>query len=143
MLPGQWIWGGGGPTVWPAPNPDLIPSDFYFCGHLNSTVCGTAVSDVQDLQRRIQNVCETIRTTPGILQRVRQSLFSDLALKLKVDILQIFCILQEVVTRKPCFRKSMSVKHFLSYIVPSVHLLCVWPRIFFYPVFLGALISYS
>ena len=69
---------GGEPTAWPAPNPDLIPLDFYFCGHLNSVVCGTAVSDVQDLQRRIQNGFETIRTAPGILQRVRQSLFSDL-----------------------------------------------------------------
>jgi hypothetical protein len=39
-----------------------------------STVYVTYVSDVQYLQRRIQNGFHMIHTTPGIFQRARQSL---------------------------------------------------------------------
>jgi hypothetical protein len=55
--------------------PDLFPLHFYLWGHLKSTVHDTEVSDVQDLQRRIQNGSQAIRCTPGIMQRIRQSLF--------------------------------------------------------------------
>ena len=47
------------PTVWRARYPDLNPSDFYLCGHRRATVCATEVSDVHDLQQRIQNGIET------------------------------------------------------------------------------------
>jgi hypothetical protein len=49
--------GRGGATPWPV----------RFSNHV--------VSDVQDLQIRIQNGSEMIRTTPGIFQGVSQSLF--------------------------------------------------------------------
>jgi hypothetical protein len=64
-----------GSTAWPAPSPDLFPLYFYLWGHLKSTVHDTEVSKVQDLQQRIQNPSQVIRMTPGILQRIRQSLF--------------------------------------------------------------------
>jgi hypothetical protein len=42
------------------------------------SVCGTEVSEVQDLQKRVQNGYDVIRRAPGILKRVRQSLFNVL-----------------------------------------------------------------
>jgi hypothetical protein len=53
---------------------DLIPLDFYLWGLIKLTVYATEVSDVPDLQHRIQNGSEMIRT-PEIFQRIRQSLF--------------------------------------------------------------------
>jgi hypothetical protein len=47
---------------------------FYLWGHLKSAVCVTEVSDVENLERRIQNGFEVIRTKLGTFQRVRQSL---------------------------------------------------------------------
>ena len=51
--------------AWPAPSHDLNSSDFYFCGYVNSTVFATEVSDVRDLQRRIQNRFEMFRRIPA------------------------------------------------------------------------------
>jgi hypothetical protein len=48
---------------------------FYPWGYLKSTVYVTEFSDVQNVQILIQNGFEMIRMTPGIFQRVRQSLF--------------------------------------------------------------------
>jgi hypothetical protein len=77
VLPEQWVrWGG--PTAWPDTNPDVIPLNVYFYGHLMCSVCGTEGSEVQDLQIRIQNGYDVIGRAPGILQRVRQSLFNVL-----------------------------------------------------------------
>jgi hypothetical protein len=66
------------PAACPLTNPYVVPLDSYFCGHLMCTVCGTEVSDLQGLQKRIQNGYEVIRRAPGILQRLRQSLFNVL-----------------------------------------------------------------
>jgi hypothetical protein len=55
--------------------PDLSHLDFYLYGHMKSAVCTSDVSDVQDVQQRIQNELVTIRTTPGIFRQVRRSLF--------------------------------------------------------------------
>jgi hypothetical protein len=74
VFPEQWI-RRGELTAWPVRSPDLSLLDFYFLGHLNSTVYAAAISDVHNLQQRIQNAFETIRTTPGIFQRLKQSLF--------------------------------------------------------------------
>jgi hypothetical protein len=66
----QWI--KSGPTSWPAPSSDLIPLHFYLWGHRKTTVHDTEISNVQDLQQRIQNGSQVIRKTPGILHRIRQ-----------------------------------------------------------------------
>jgi hypothetical protein len=42
---------------------------------MKSIVCVTEASDVQDVQLRVQNGFEMTLMTPGIFQRVRQSLF--------------------------------------------------------------------
>jgi len=55
-------------------SPTHIPHILYLWGHLQSAVCVTEVSDVQNLEQRIQNGSEVIRTNGGIFQRVRQSL---------------------------------------------------------------------
>ena len=73
IYPGRWI-GRGGPIAWPPRSPDLNPMDFYVWGHLKTLVYSTPVNDVESLRQRIVNGCETIQNTPGIFQRVRQSM---------------------------------------------------------------------
>ena len=50
---------------------DFNPLDFYFWWYLKSTLYATEVSDVQDLQQRIQNGFKMIRSIPRIFQRLR------------------------------------------------------------------------
>jgi hypothetical protein len=45
VCPEQWR-GQVGPTAWPDCSPDLSPLDFYFWGHIKSTVCRTKISDL-------------------------------------------------------------------------------------------------
>jgi hypothetical protein len=71
LYPEQWVGRGV-----PVRCPDLNPLDLYHWEHLKPTVYAKEVSDVQDWQQRIQNGFETVRTTPGIFQPVRKSLFS-------------------------------------------------------------------
>ena len=69
----RWI-GRGGPIPWPPRSPDLNPLDFYLWGHLKALVYRTPIQDVQSLRARIMAGCETIRNTPGIFQRIRDSI---------------------------------------------------------------------
>ena len=71
-FPLRWL-GRGGPVEWPARSPDLNPCDFFLWGHLKDLVYQTEVPDVEELRRRIIHGCQTIRETPGIFQRVRES----------------------------------------------------------------------
>jgi hypothetical protein len=70
---GHWI-GRGGPIAWPPRSPDLNPLDFFLWGYLKSLVYSTAVNDAATLRERIVDACQTIRTTPGILELVRNSM---------------------------------------------------------------------
>ena len=78
---------------------------FYLWGHLKSAVCVTEVSDVQNLEQRIQNGSEVIRTKRGIFQRVRQSLFrrATACFEAQGGHWEFSCSLPETVTvtRKP------------------------------------------
>jgi hypothetical protein len=56
-------------------SPDLNPLRFYIWEYLKPTVYAVEASEIQDLQQRMQNRLDTIRTTPEIFQRVRQSMF--------------------------------------------------------------------
>jgi len=49
-VPEKWIGGQGGPTEWSAPSPGSNLLDFYLWDHLQSAVCTTEFSDIQDLQ---------------------------------------------------------------------------------------------
>ena len=69
----RWI-GRGGPILWPPRSPDLNPLDYYLWGHLKALVYRTPIQDVQSLPARIMAGCKTIRNTPGILQRIRDSI---------------------------------------------------------------------
>lgn len=71
-FPNRWI-GNGGPVPWPARTPDLNPLDFFLWGHLKSLVYETPVQRREELLPRIQGACQTIRNTPGMLERVEQS----------------------------------------------------------------------
>jgi hypothetical protein len=62
---GHWI-GRGGPIAWPPRSPDLNPLDFF--------LYSTAVNDAATLHERIVDACQTIRTTPGILERFQYSM---------------------------------------------------------------------
>jgi hypothetical protein len=71
--PGRWI-ARGGRNIWPPRSPDLNPLDFYVWGHVKSVMYSTAVNDVQTLRARIMAACHTVRTAPGIFDRVRRSM---------------------------------------------------------------------
>jgi hypothetical protein len=62
------------------------------------------------LQQRIQNPSQVIRMTPGILQRIRQSLFwrATSGVEAQGGHLEHFNR-QEVAALKPCFRRSISI----------------------------------
>lgn len=74
--PNRWI--GRGVEVpnqpWPPRSPDLNPLDFFLWGHLKSLVYTTPIQHLEDLRNRIIVGCETIRNTPGLLQRVSMQL---------------------------------------------------------------------
>lgn len=73
VYPNRWI-GRGGTEHWPARSPDLNPLDFCIWGFLKSLVYSTPVENIDDLRNRIIAGCETIRNTPGIFARIRQSM---------------------------------------------------------------------
>lgn len=73
IYPLRWI-GRGGPQEWPSRSPDLNSLDFFLWGHMKSLVYTTPIEDKDDLIHRITEACETIRNTPGILERVRSSM---------------------------------------------------------------------
>ena len=73
IYPGRWI-GKGGPVAWPPRSPDLTSLDFFLWGHVKSLVYATPVETVEDLTARIFNACEVVQHTPGIFERVRQSM---------------------------------------------------------------------
>ena len=59
---------------WPPRSPDLNPLDFFLWEHLKSLVYTTPIENLHDLRNRIVASRETIRNTPGIFERVRQSM---------------------------------------------------------------------
>lgn len=69
----RWI-GRGGTQNWPARSPDLNPLDFCIWGFLKTLVYSTPVENIDDLRDRIIVACETIRNTPGLFQRIRNSI---------------------------------------------------------------------
>lgn len=69
----KWI-GRGGPQPWPPRSPDLNSLDFFLWGHLKSLVYATPVHTVDDLRHRIIDGFETVRNTPGVFERVRESM---------------------------------------------------------------------
>lgn len=73
VYPDRWV-GRGGPQPWPARSPDLNSLDFFLWGHVKSLVYTTPINTLEELQERIVTAFETIRNTPGILQRVRESM---------------------------------------------------------------------
>lgn len=71
-FPRRWI-GRGGTVAWPARSPDMNPCDFFLWGYLKDLVYRSEVRDVEDLRQRILDGCDSIRNTPGIFERVRES----------------------------------------------------------------------
>lgn len=71
--PNRWI-GRGAPVAWPARSPDLNPLDFFLWGHLKTLVYDSPVDTIEELRIRIINGIQRIRQTPGIFERVRQSM---------------------------------------------------------------------
>jgi hypothetical protein len=72
-FPNQWI-GRGGPVPWPARSPDLNPLDFYLWGHLKTLVYSSPIDTIEELCLKISNGIETIKQTPGVFERVRNSM---------------------------------------------------------------------
>ena len=96
--------GRGWTAAFPAPNPDLIPLDFYFCGHLNVYCLWCSRKGRSELATINTELIwgdslDTWSSAAGQAITVRR-----IAWKMKVDILHIIFSLQEFVIRKPCFR---------------------------------------
>jgi hypothetical protein len=92
---------------------------FLSLEHLKSTVYVAEVNDVQHMQQRVLNALQIIHTTIGSFHRVRQSLslFTSAApvLTFSADTVSIIFNRPEVVTRKPCYRSPVFMKHFFLY----------------------------
>lgn len=69
----RWI-GRGGTESWPARSPDLNSLDYFLWGHLKTLVYSQPIQTEEELRNRIIVSCEAIRNTPGIFQRVRESM---------------------------------------------------------------------
>ena len=67
----RWM-GHLGPILWPARSPDFNPLDFVLWGYLKTLVYATPADHVNDLLPRIVDGCNTIHTTPGLLEWVRE-----------------------------------------------------------------------
>jgi len=74
LFPEDWI-GGGGPKARRARSPDLNPLYFHLWRYLKSISFLIEFIYAQDLQKRMQNGVELIRTTCGMCRPVRQSQF--------------------------------------------------------------------
>ena len=61
-------------NMFPARSPDRDPLYFFLWEHLKTLVYATPVVHVDVLLQRIVDGCNTIRTTPDLLERVRQSM---------------------------------------------------------------------
>lgn len=112
----QWI-AQSKPKARPDRCADLNSLEFYLWGHPKSTVCATKVSNVQDLQHWMQNGVEMIRTTRGIFP-ASQAVTDQTCIDLRWSERALWAFnLQEAVTRKSCFRRSVFIRHFISFIV--------------------------
>jgi hypothetical protein len=69
----RWI-GRRRPIAWPARSSDLKQLDFYLWGHIKTIVYDTPVATVEVLRNRIIAACEKKLNTPGIFERLRQSM---------------------------------------------------------------------
>lgn len=72
-FPNRWI-GRGGPIAWPPRSPDCTPIDFFLWGYLKQLVYSTPIRTLEELRDRIHHSFRVVRETPGILERVRQSM---------------------------------------------------------------------
>lgn len=71
--PNRWI-GRGAPVAWPPRSPDCNPLDFFFWGHMKNLVYSTPIHTIAELRDRINHGFDVVRNSPGMLQRVRQSM---------------------------------------------------------------------
>lgn len=74
VFPNRWI-GRGGPIAWPPRSPDCTPLDFFLWGYVKALVYDVgSVPTAEVLRQRITDAFQVVRNTPGILERVRQSM---------------------------------------------------------------------
>lgn len=69
----RWI-GRRGTQSWPPRSPDLNSLDFFLWGHLKTLVYSIPINTEEELRNRIIVCFDNIRNTPGIFQRVRDSM---------------------------------------------------------------------
>jgi hypothetical protein len=69
----RWM-GSGGPTAWPPCSPDLNPLEFYLSRHLKTLAYAAPVDNEEAPHHRTVDACQTIRSYPGIFERMRRSM---------------------------------------------------------------------
>lgn len=72
-FPHRWI-GRGEPVPWPPRSPDLSSLDFFLWGAIKCVVYRDPVESEMDLVARLVCAAATIKETPGVFDRVRQSM---------------------------------------------------------------------
>ena len=72
-FPNRWI-GCGGPVHWPSRSPDLSSLDFFLWGALKAIVYQDPVTSEMELVARLSCAAAKIKETPGVFNRVRQSM---------------------------------------------------------------------
>ena len=59
---------------WSPRSPDLIPYDFFLWGHLKSKVCSSPPNDLVDLENRIRQQLDVLRSNPAMVRRAFQEM---------------------------------------------------------------------
>ena len=72
-FPQRWI-GRGGHIHWPARSPDLNPLDFFLWGYLKSKIYCSEIENMEDLQYRLTNSCQNLKTNRLLLAKWSRSL---------------------------------------------------------------------
>jgi hypothetical protein len=103
-------------TRWTCSFPWFKSLRFLFGGEFRLYYLCHRSNEVLGLQQWIQNGFEIIRTTPGIFQLVRRSLFRRATSCVEAPgrhVEHFLLIVRRPLTRIPCFRRPMFIKHFL------------------------------
>ena len=70
---------------WPPRSPDLTPCDFFLWGYLKSKVYTSPPVDLADLQNRIRNEVEALRSSPATIRNVMQTMLRRCQLCIERD----------------------------------------------------------
>ena len=84
QYPERWI-GRGGPLLWPARSPDLNPMDFSIWGYLKSIVYDSPINNLNELNVKIVNSVNMLKSNEDLLFKIRQSFVKRISKCIEVN----------------------------------------------------------